>query len=69
MTTRLTMNLLLNIAENAEVGSKISFTTRLVKNLSLSVGIAENAKINGSISNRNNKTVKILTFFKNLSRL
>ena len=44
-------------AEDAEVGSRTSSTTRLAKNLSASMDIAEDAKV-GENDSGNNKMVK-----------
>ena len=54
--TQLAKNLPSDIAENAEVRSGISFTTKSAKNLSLDM--AEDAKVGGNSDGGDNETVK-----------
>ena len=50
-------NLPLNIAENAEIGNKISSTTQSAKNLLVLMNMAKNAEV-GSGKGSDNKTLK-----------
>ena len=56
------------MVENVEFASGTSSTTRLAKNLSASVDMAEDAEI-GKSDDGNDKTVKRLPFFKKLNIL
>ena len=50
------------MAENAEVDSKTSSTTRSAKNLSASVDMTENAEVGGNGDGGDDETVKKITF-------
>ena len=68
-TTRLAENLLLDIAENAEVGIKTRSIMKLAKNLSLLVDMAENAKVDEGGDGGDNKTVEKSLFSKSQTYL
>ena len=50
------------MAEDAEVGSATSSTTRLAKNSSASVDIAEDAEVGGNGDSADDETVEKITF-------
>ena len=50
------------MAEHAEVGSGTSFTTKLAKNLSASVDMAEDAEVGGNGDGGDDETVEKITF-------
>ena len=62
-STQSTKNSLSDMTEDAEVGSKISFTTRSAKNLSASVDMAKDAEVSGGDSG-DDETVNRLSLFK-----
>ena len=59
-------NLPLNIAKDAEVGSKTSSTTRSTENFSASVGMAEDVEVSEG-DGGDNETFKKLPLFKKSS--
>ena len=63
--TQSAKNLPLNMAKDAKIGSKISFKTRLAKNLSLSIDIAENAEVGKMVIAVRRKQSKNHLFAKN----
>ena len=67
MSIGLAKNLPLDMAEDAKVGSKTSSTTRSAKNLSASLDIAKDVKLDGG-SKDNDKTVKKSPFYTKLSK-
>ena len=63
-TIRSAKNLLLNIVEDAEIGSRTKSTIRLADNLSLSVDKAEYAEVGKGGDSSNDETVEKSSLFK-----